>query len=192
MSSYTNTWPELLYELPAPVIKNNYTAQAVISAAASTSVPRCIIPANYFSQVGKALKIMAAGTVGGGAGTATFAFAGGLDVAAGTIGGVGGATLFTTGTITPATGTSNWDLTGDITCQAVGNAGTTIQFNGAVRVSGTTANAFGTAYNAAILSNSLTALNNEISLFLELWGTWSVASSSNTTTLQQFKVYGEN
>ena len=194
MSGYTLTQGEEYYSLPAPVTKNTYTTQACISALASTSIPRCLIPGLYFNSnaVGKTLKIKAAGTIGSAAGTATFIFAAGLDAVAGTIAGTGGTTLFTSGTVTPATGTSAWDMDGDITCQGVGNLGTTLQFNGAVRVGGTTASAFSTSYNLALFANNLTGLNNEIPLYLELFGTWSASSASNTTTLQQFKVYGEN
>jgi hypothetical protein len=40
--------------------------------------------------------------------------------------------------------------------------------------------------------STLTGLSNEINLWLELFGTWSASSASNTTTLKQFKVYLEN
>jgi hypothetical protein len=187
------TQGELLYSQPAAVTKNTYTTQAPISAIASSSVPRCIIPAGYFTAPGKALKVTAKGTITSVAGTATFVYAAGLDAAAGTIAGTGGATLFTTATDTPAiTTVFPWDLDMDITCQAVGNLGTTLQCNGTIRRAVVATSVWSAAATTIMWSNNLTGVNNEISLFLELFGTWSVSNAANSTTLQQFKVYGEN
>lgn len=192
MSGYTLTQDELLYVLATPITKNTFTAQAPISAAASSSVPRCIIPANYFSQVGKSLKVHAAGSIANTA-AATFVYAAGLDSAAGTIAGTGGGTLFTSPAQAPtASQTSVFDLDLDITATAVGNLGTTLQVNGTVRESVAATSVWSTAGRTMAFRNSLTGLNNEINLWLELFGTWSASSASNTTTLDQFKVYGEN
>ena len=193
MSGYTMTQPELYYSLPAAVTKNTYTAQAPISAIASSSVPRCLIPAGYFSAAGKSLKVKAAGTITSVAGTATFVFAGGLDAAAGTIAGSGGATLFTSATLTPAiTTVFPWSIDLDVTCQAAGNLGTTLQCNGEIRVAVAATSVWSTAPNSLMFSNNLTGVNNEIALFLELFGTWSVSNAANSTTLQQLKVTLEN
>lgn len=187
------TQGELLYSLPAAVTKNTYTAQAPISAIASTSVPRCVIPAGYFSAPGKALKVTARGTITSVAGTATFIYAAGLDAAAGTIAGTGGATLFTSATDTPAiTTVFPWDLDMDITCQAAGSLGTTLQCNGTLRRAVVATSVWSAAATALMFSNNLTGVNNEINLWLELFGTWSASSASNSTTLQQLKCYGEN
>jgi len=193
MSGYTMTQNELLYNLPAAVTKNTYTTQAPISAVASTSIPRALVPAGYFGVVGKSLRVTARGTIANTA-AATFIFAGGLDAAAGTIAGSGGATLFTSAALTPtASVTAQWDMDFDITCQAVGNLGTTLQCNGKILVSSVASSgAWNSTAQAAFFGNNLTGLNNEISLFLELFGTWSASSASNTTTLQQMRVYGEN
>lgn len=192
MSNYTGTQPELYYSLPAAVTKNTYTTQAPISAIASTSVPRCMIPAEYFSQIGKSVHWEANGTIGSAAGTATFVFAAGLDSTAGTIAGSGGATLFTAATLTPTTTTVPWTIECDLVCQAVGNLGTTIQCNGEIDVHGGATSTWSTSRSSLMFANNLTGLNNEINLFLELFGTWSVSAAGNTTTLQQFKVYLEN
>jgi len=197
MSGYTLTQGELLYSLPVAVTKNTYTTIAPISAAAATSVPRCIVPINYFSAIGKSLSFRARGTLQSAAGTATFSFTGGLDSTAGTL----GKTIFATANLTPATGTCVFDIEGDIVAQAIGQAGTTLQCNGSVRVAGTTANAWltslaatgGAAAGAQVLySNSITALDNEVNQYLELFGTWSASSGTNSTVLQVFKCFGEN
>lgn len=184
---------ELIYNLPASVTKNTYTTQAAISAVASTSIPRALVPAGYFNVVGKSLRVTARGTIANTA-AATFVLAAGLDATAGTIAGTGGATLFTTAALTPtAAVTGQWDMDMDITCQAVGNLGTTLQCNGKCFVSSVASSgAWNSTEQAAFWGNNLTGVNNEISLFLELFGTWSASSSSNTTTLQNMRVYGEN
>lgn len=193
MSGYTGSQMELLYELPTAITKNTFTTQAVISAVSPSSIPRCVIPAGFFSAPGKSLSIYAAGTIANTA-TATLVMALALDAAPGVIAGTGGATLFTSAALTPtAAVTAPWDLNADITCQAVGPAGTTLQFNATVAAGAAASSGAWTAgVQAAKFANTLTGLNNEINLWLELWGTWSASSASNTTTLQQFKVYGEN
>jgi hypothetical protein len=193
MSGFTGTPFEEYYVLPAPVTKNTYTTQAVISAAGTTSTPRCLIPANFFASIGKSLHARARFTIANTA-AATFVLAAGLDSTAGTIAGTGGTTLFTSAALTPTAATTCVaDLDFDITAQAVGNLGTTLQLNGKCLVSSVASSgAWNSTAQAAFFSNNLTGLNNEISLFLELFGTWSASNAANTTTLQQFKVYGEN
>lgn len=191
------TQMELLYELTAPVSKSNYVTatQAPMSALASTSIPRCVIPAGYFSTAGKSLSVYAAGTIANAATAATFILAAGLDAVPGTIAGTGGATLFTSASLTPtASTTCPFEINMDITCQAVGSLGTTLQLNanasmGVVASSG----AWSAGVLASKFANTLTGLNNEISLWLELFGTFTgTLTSGDITVLQQFKVYGEN
>jgi hypothetical protein len=201
VSGYTLTQPELYYSLPSAVTKNTYTAQAPISALTTTSVPRCLIPALYFNTVGKSAHWEANGTIAN-TSAATFVFAAGLDTSPGTIAGTGGGTLFTMASVTPtAAVTCLFTMEFDIVCQAVGGGnsgtagGTTLQVNGEIHVS-TIANqgwtAGSTAKQTAMAGNTVTGVNNEINLWLELFGTWSASAAGNTTTLQQFKVYLEN
>jgi hypothetical protein len=194
MSGYTLTQPELFYELPSSVTRNNYVTatQACMSALVSTSVPRCLIPAGYFSAVGKSAHFMAAGTIVGTA-SPTLALAAGLDAVGGTIAGTGGATLFTAATTTPSATVTPFIMEFDLTCQAVGSLGTTLQLNGEIDISATATNVWGTARNSNMIASSITGINNEIGLYLELFATWTgTVSSSDSTVLQQFKVYLEN
>jgi hypothetical protein len=197
MSGFTGVQFEEYYCLPAAVTRNSFTTIVPISAKSGSSIPRCIIPANYFSAIGKSLYYRARGTLQSAAGSATFSFAGGIDVAQGVVGG----SLFATANLTPATGTMQFDIEGDITCQATGQAGTTLQSNGSVRAAGTTANAWVTSFSATggaavgaqmLFGNSITALDNEVNQYLELFCTCSASSATNQIILQQFKVYGEN
>lgn len=194
MSGYTGTQGELYYELPSSVTRNNYVTatQACLSALAATSVPRCLIPSLYFNQVGKSIHFEANGTITGTA-SPTFLFAAGLDAAGGTIAGTGGATLFTGATTTPSATATPWTMEFDLTCQAVGQAGTTLQLNGEIDIHAGATNTWSTARNTNMMAASITGVDNEKALYLELFGTWTgTVSSSDTTTLQQFKVYLEN
>lgn len=183
------TQSELYYGLPAAVTKNTFTTQAVISAPGANSVPRCLIPALYFSTVGKSVQVTAWGTIANTA-AATFVFAAGLDTTAGTIAN----TLFTTSALTPTAATTCvWHMDFDIVAQAVGNNGTTLQVNGLISVSAAASSgAWSAGFQSEMVANNITGVNNEAALYMELFGTWSASSASNTTTLQQFKVYLEN
>jgi hypothetical protein len=197
MSGYTNTMFEQQYSLQAAVTTNSFTTITVISAKAGASPPRCIIPAGFFSAPGKSLYYRARGTLQSAAGTATFSFTGGLDSTQASL----GKTLFATANLTPATGTIVFDIEGDITAQAVGQAASTLQSNGSVRTAGTTANGWITSVNPTggalvgaqmLFSNSITTLDNEVNQYFELFCTCSASSATNQIILQQFKVYGEN
>lgn len=196
MSGYTLTQPELYYALPATVTTGTFTTatQKLISAIGSSSVPRCMVPANYFSLIGKAMRFEAYGTVSNLATGATFIMAAGLDAAAGTIAGTGGATLFTSAALTPtASVVCPIRITCDITCQAVGNLGTTLQVNAEAWCNNVASSgAWGTGTQAAMFGNNLTGVNNEQNMWLELFGTFTGTTTSCATVIQQFKVYLEN
>jgi hypothetical protein len=204
MSGYTMTQPELYYELPAPVTRTNYVTatQACMSALIATSIPMCMIPAGYFSAIGKSIHFEANGTVTGTT-SPTFIMAAGLDVVPNTIGGTGGVTLFTTPATTTAPTTTAWPWTMefDITAQAVGGGtiatigagGTTLQLNGEIDVQGAATNTWATGRMTNMMDANLTSVNNEVNLFLELFATWTgTVTTSDITVVQQFKVYLEN
>lgn len=197
MSGYTGTQFEEFYCLPASVVKNTWTTSAVISAPGTTAVPRCLIPAGYFENIGKSIHFEANGILQATATSVTFTPAIGLDVVGGTIGGTGGATLVTLGAYTTALATTNlpWTLEGDIVAQAVGGSAaspqTILELDGEFDVSSVASGTFSSARLAAMFSASAT-VSNEINLFLELFAACSVSAAGNTITTKQFKVYLEN
>jgi hypothetical protein len=191
MSGYTMTQPELYYSLPTAVTKNTYTTQAILSAPGTTAVPRCMIPANYFSVIGKSIHFEANGTIECDS-AASFTMAAALDTTGGTINASG--ILFTTAALAMSTSATvfPWTAEVDIVTQAIGATDTTLQVNGEVDIHGGATGAWSTARNSSMFSNSLATIDNEVNLWLELLGTWTVSGATNTTTLQQFKVYLEN
>jgi hypothetical protein len=80
-----------------------------------------------------------------------------------------------------------------ITAQAVGGAGLTLQTNANYRESVVAANGASSAGDLVTHANTnTTGLNAEAQAALELTGTWSASSASNTTTIQQMWLFGLN
>jgi hypothetical protein len=194
MSFYTGTYTELLYTLPAAVTKNTYTAQAILSAL-TASAPVATIPAGYFmnppaSGPGKAVYLKAWGTIANTA-AATFSPAFGLDPTPGTI---ANATTIAAAVAPTAATTAVWNLEMWITARAVGQTGgMTLQCDGRW-VNEATASAAAPAASslATGFSASITGLQGSLAYSLELLGTWSASSASNTTTLNQMFLLGLN
>lgn len=193
MSFLTGTQCELLYSLPAAVTKNTYTTQACMSALAA-SAPVAKIGGGYFSEnpnpLGRCLYLKAMGTIANTA-AATFSPALALDTTAGTA--LAPITIYSTTAPTAAV-TAQWQLEAWITCQAFGEtAGMTLQVNGSWDQSIlATGGAPSTAPFRAQFAASLTALTPAATYWVELFGTWSASSASNTTTLQQMFLFGLN
>jgi len=197
MSGYTGSQFECFYSLPAAITKNTWTTQAVISAPGTTAVPRCLIPAGYFENIGKSIHFEANGVLQATATSVTFTPAIGMDVVGGTIGGTGGATLVTLGAYATALATTNLPFTieGDIVATAVGGSAaspqTILELDGEMDVSSVASGTFSSARLASMFSATAT-VSNEINLFLELFAACSVSASGNQIILRQFKVYLEN
>lgn len=173
-------------------LANTTTGASLLPAAA-----RYTLPANYFTEVGKTLRVRACGRVGTVVttpGTLT------LDVRFGTVATPivvfnGGAMNLNVTAQTNAT----WFLEAEITCRAIG--------------SGTTANMLGTAKftsraiigAAAVAAGGVTStplpdtapaagtgFDSTITNVVDLFGTWSIANASNTITLHQFALESIN
>jgi hypothetical protein len=194
VSFYTGTQAELLYTLPAAVTKNTYTTQAVLSAL-TASAPVATIPAGYFinppaSGPGKAVWLKAWGTIANTA-AATFSPALGIDPTPGTI---ANATTIAAAYAPQAATTTIWNLELWITARAVGQTGgMTLQVDGRW-VNEVTASAAAPAASAlcTAVTASITGLQSSLAYSLELLGTWSASSASNTTTLNQEFLWGPN
>lgn len=194
MSFYTGTQAELLYTLPAAVTKNTYTTQAILSAPAATA-PVAQIPGGYFMNPpafgpGKALYLKAWGTIANTA-AATFSPAFGVDPTPGTI---ANATTIAAAYAPTAATTTVWNLEVWITARAVGQSGgMTLQVDGRWTNEATASAAAPAATGlSSSFTASITGLQGQLAYALELLGTWSASSASNTTTLNQMFVLGLN
>lgn len=194
MSFFTGTTKELLYSLPAPVTKNTFTSNAIITAPGNTAVPRCIIPANFFGSnptgVGRTLHGRITGTAANTA-AATMVITLIWNPTPGTI----GTTLATPWpTLAPTAAiTSLFETEFHIVATAVGGTtGLTLHTSGRWWQSVVATGTLSTANQQIMFQTSTASLNSESQAELALALTWSASSASNTTTVQQFQLYGCN
>jgi hypothetical protein len=193
MSFETATQAELLYSLPAAVTKNTYTTIAVLSAPAATAPVAKIrggLLGSVPSPVGRAFYLKAFGTIANTA-AATFFPSLCFDTTAGT---VANSNALYAATAPTAAVTAQWGMEAWITCQAAGETGgTTFQVNGRWDQSIlASASALSTAPFSQQFAFSVTGLLESTTYYVELAGTWSASSASNTTTLQQEFLLGLN
>lgn len=192
MSFYTGTQAELLYSLPAAVTKNTYTTQAVISVPTASTLPHCIVPANFFGAVpngvSRALYLHAQGTIAN-TSAATFTGVLGYDVTQNTL--ANNVTYWPILAPTAST-TCLWNLDVWYTCQQTGSSGLTLQVNGTYVQSVVATGTLSTAPQSVMFQTSLTGINAEVAAYVELWGTWSASAAGNTTTVQQMQLFGLN
>lgn len=196
MSGYTMTQAEVLYSMPAPVTKNTFTSNAVISAPATTS-PVAKIPGGYFQEnpnpIGRCLYLQAFGSLGN-VSAATFSPGICLNTTAGTIS-TPAAMPFYSATATTSGITVQWQCQVWFTCTAFGEtAGMTLQVNGQWSQS-TVAGGTG-AGNASGISgqfaSTVTGLTPATPYYVEMCAAWGTSSASNTTTIQQMFLFGLN
>lgn len=193
MSFLTGTQAELLYVMPAPITKNTYTTEAAFTGVAGTNVI-CKIPAGYFANdnpnpVGRSLYLQGWGVIANTA-AATFAVNLGLDTTAGTkINAVG--VMAATAPVAAVTAPLHFEAW--YTCTAFATTTMSLQVNGSWAQAGAASGGAGTA--GALSSQfrgTLTGLSTTADLFIELFGTWSASSASNTTTVDQMMLWGLN
>ena len=193
MSFTTGTQTETLYTLPSSVTKNTYTTEAAFSGVAGTNT-LCSLDANFFrgtvpNPVGRSLKLEAHGTIANTA-AATFAVNLGLDTAAGTK--ANSVTVYAATAPTAAT-TAVWNLQAWYTCTAFATSTFSMQVNGFWTQSATaTGAALGSSGLRTDFQASITGMDPRVQFYIELFGTWSASSASNTTTLLQMFLFGLN
>ena len=193
MSFVTGTQVELLYSLPAAVTKNTYTTIAAYTGVLGTNTV-CSIPAGWamnegVNPIGRALQLKAMGTIANTA-AATFANAINVNPTAGTS--TGNITINTAYTPTAAV-TAQWIIEAWFTITAFATSTMTIQSNGSVTyMTVASGGAVSTAPSQQIWGGTFTGLDPRVTQYVELFGTWSASSASNTTTVQQMLLEGLN
>ena len=195
MSFFTGAQAELLYTLPIAITKNTYTTEAAFTGAAGTASNQvCTVPAGYFSSnpvpVGRSLYMCAFGTIANTA-AATFAVNLGYDSTAGTK--ANSVTVYPAVAPTAAT-TTLWSCHAFYTCTAYATSTMTLQVNGwwtdTVAASGSALSASGLRMD--FQGSISTTIDPRVAQYIELFGTWSASSASNTTTVQQMFLWGLN
>ena len=198
MSFYSGTVTELLYSLPTPVTRNTFTANQIVTAGGTgvtpTTVPRAIVPANFFGASpngqGRCLRLHMAGTMGNTA-AATFQITLLWNPTPGTI----GTTLATPWpTLAPSAAAVVWDLDVWITATqaAAGSTGLTLQCNGKWEQSVGATGVLSTANQQVMFSTSTASLNAEAQAEIALAAVCSASSASNQLVVQQFQLFGCN
>jgi len=193
MSGVTGTQAELLYSLNTAITKNNYSTITAYTGAAGTNTV-CQIPAGLLSienpnPVGRSLYMKAYGTIAN-TSAATFANAINVNPTAGTS--TGNITINTAYTPTAAI-TTGWFVEAWLTCTAFLTSTMTLQCNGNVTyMTVASGGAVSTAPSQQIFNGTFTSLDPRVAQYVELFGTWSVANASNTTTVQQMFLWGLN
>jgi len=193
MSFITGTQVELLYVMPAAITKNTYTTEAAFTGVAGTNTI-CKIPAGYFQNdnpnpVGRCLYLQGWGVIANTA-AATFAVNLGLDTTAGT---KANSVAVMSATAPVAAVTAPLHFEAWYLCTAFATTTMSLQVNGSWASAGAASGGAGTA--GALSSQfrgTLTGLSTTADLFIELFGTWSASSASNTTTVDQMMLWGLN
>ena len=192
MSFFTGTQAELLYALPASVTKNTFTTEAAISAVAGTTAV-CTLPPGYFNDVpnavGRVLYLRAEGIIANTA-NATFALNLGFDT---TVGAKANSVTVNAAYTPTASVTAPWHLEAWYTCTAFATSTFSLQVNGFVVYEQVAAGgAPSTTSQRAGFQASITGMDPRVQFYVELFGTWSASSASNTTTLHQMLLWGCN
>jgi hypothetical protein len=193
MSFYTGTVTEQLYSLSASITKNTYTTIAAYTGVAGTNTI-CSIPAGYFlntnpNPVGRGLYLEVHGTI---ANTAAATFANAININPTVATSTGNVTINAAYTPTSAVTAPFWVMAW-VTCTVFTTSAMTLQINGEVKYhSVASGGAPTTSAQSSGFSGSIASLDPRVTQYVELFGTWSASSSSNTTTVQQMKLFGTN
>src|SRR5215475_11920704 len=193
MSFVTGTQSELLYTMPAAVTKNTYTTIAAITGVAGTNT-LCSIPAGLLlnsnpNPVGRVFQLEVWGTI---ANTAAATFAMNVDVnptvATSTNNIAVNAAYTPTGSLT-----APWTMRMYAVVTAFATSTFSLQANGFVRYQSVAiGGAPTTTAQESGFSGTWTGLDPRVTQYVELFGTWSASSASNTTTVQQMMLWGHN
>lgn len=192
MSFTTGTQAELLYTLNAAVTKNTYTTIAAFSGVAGTNTV-CSIPAGWAmnenpNPVGRALLLEAWGTTAT-TSAATLAVALNVNPTVAT----STSNVAVAGALAPtAAVTCPFALRAYFTITAFTTSLMTLQVNGQWRVESVASGGVPTTGAQSSGFTGSWSLDPRVTQYVELFGTWSVSASGNTTTLQQMLLFGLN
>lgn len=178
-----NSWNQTLGTLKAagPALSASTTATSLLGTGASQDA-RFNLPSNFLG-IGSKLRIRAAGTISTAAsapGTFTFTVM---------LGSVAVYTGAASGTLATSASNLPFTLEIDLTCRAVGGS-----TNASIEGSGTLISAALSASTPIQLlgSSAGTGFDSTASGYVDLFGTWSVNSASNSITVTDYEVISCN
>jgi len=194
VSFTTGTQAELLYSLPVSITKNTYTTIAAFTGVVGTNTV-CSIPPGWLingnpNPIGRSLYLNVMGTI---ANTAAATFA--LNINVNPTPGTSTNNLAINTAYTPlAATTTGWFVEAWFTCTAFTTSAFTLQANGRVRYENqASGGAVSTASQTSWFQGTFaTSMDPRVQQYVELFGTWSVSNSANTTTVQQMFLWGLN
>ena len=171
------TWQETLITsaVDGAALATSITATSLLPAAAKFT-----LPANFFSAPGKALRVMAQGRISTTTGPPSFTF----DIRLNNTVVWNGAAAVTVASVTNKV----WELMAVLTCRTIGSAANLMGI-GKCTSSAVVGSSGGNA-NTWMLPDSAPAVGNNFDSTaaqqLDLFGTWSASSASNSIQLHNF------
>lgn len=193
MSQTNGTGQETLYAIPAAVTKNNYTTIAAYTGVAGTNTV-CKIPGGWLyneglNPLGRTCRLTVQGSI---ANTAAATFANAINLNPTVATSTNNIVINTAYTPTAAL-TAQWWLVALLRCSAFATSTATWDVGGSITyMTVASGGAVSTAPPQQIFAGSWTGLDPRVDQYLELFGTWSAASASNTTTVSQMLLEGLN
>jgi hypothetical protein len=196
MSFLTGTNTELIYSSTGAGAAYNTSVTQTLLNANSTTMVQAHIPPDFWlptnTSIGRGIRIVARGLISTTTGPPTFTFNVYLGASGATTTQILGAPAITT--VASVTNVY-WELQGDFILTAIGKAGTNSSGAGYGTVvspagfaSPFTYALFGGAAQPGTIANVDTSITN----YINVMGTWSASSASNSVTLEQLLVFGLN
>ncbi len=197
MGGQSQTWSELIWANHADATAFNTSASEGSLMTGLNDAP--IIPAGYFKGpygIGRTLGILARGIIGT-TSTPTIIFQVRLGTTAGAAF-LSGTSVGVSAAITTQSGVSNkwWELRLDLTCYTagIGTGNTTLSGSGYV----SSPNGFASPFVYPLEPSTpdtatwTSTIDLALTYYVNVSVTWGTSSSSNTVTLKQLYLYGQN
>lgn len=177
-------WVETLATLTAdaPAYNTSTTATSLLAPSGGQSAASKItLPAGFFERIGKIIRVWATGRISTTTGPPTIT----LDLR------LGGTVVFNGGAITTVASVTNktWEMIALLTSRQIG--GSANLFGSGKFTSPAVVGSSGGNANTAMLPDNTPAVGNNFdsttALILDLFGTWSASSASNSIQVHQFE-----
>lgn len=174
----SNSWNQTLItsQVDGTALTNTTTATSLLPGAA-----KFVLPANLF-QIGTKLRVKAAGKIStAAAGPGTFT----LDLRFGSVVVFNGGA---SGTLATSASNVTWDLEMDLICRSIGASTSATMLGNGRLITAALSTSTPIQLLPATSPAAGTGFDSTASQTVDLFGTWSVASASNTITLNNYEL----